>query len=55
MNLTEFLDVSGIMPDLNFSEMPNLEVEVQDLNVKYPDLQIEFPDFEVDLSLFYTK
>jgi hypothetical protein len=48
MNLDELLDISGLLPDLSISEIPDLEVEL-------PDLNIELPDLEIDLTLFYTK
>lgn len=39
MNLAEFLDVSVVLPDLNFSEMPSLEIELPFLEVEMPDLE----------------
>jgi hypothetical protein len=41
MNLNKFLDVSGILPDLNLAGMPNLEVEVLNLEVELPYLGID--------------
>lgn len=43
MNLDEFLDVSGLLPDLSF-----LEVEL-------PDFEIELPDLDIDMTFLEAK
>lgn len=48
IDMEKFLDISGVLPDLSISEMPDLEMDLSFFDIDLPDFDI---DLDVDLSI----